>query len=88
MKRLLLLAFIFIALPSFPRPVSACPGCKEAAFDTPAEAEQKQAAARGYAASIGLLLTVPVVLLGVVGWGLVRSARRHIPPSSAAEHSV
>ncbi len=54
---------------------SACPGCKEALFD-PQELPQRLGAARGYAASIALLLLMPVGLIGGIA-ALVWRARPH-----------
>ncbi len=42
----------------------ACPGCKEAAFQSPEEGNQAQASAQAYGLSIGMMLLVPVVLIG------------------------
>ena len=53
----------------------ACPGCKEALFD-PGELPQRLAAAKGYAASIGLMLVVPLGLVGGLTAVIVRSSRR------------
>ena len=53
----------------------ACPGCKEALVD-PAELPQRLAAAKGYAASIGLMLVVPLSLVGGLTAVIVRSSRR------------
>ncbi|MDP3723861.1 MAG: hypothetical protein Q8R91_10290 [Candidatus Omnitrophota bacterium] len=43
----------------------ACPGCKEALFD-PSQLPQRLSTARGYALSIGLMLGVPIALVGGV----------------------
>ena len=76
MKAIVIAGWIFIGSAAFSSAASACPGCKEAVFDTPVEAEQKQDTARGYAVSIGLMLSVPAVLIGAVSFRSVRSARR------------
>ncbi len=52
----------------------ACPGCKEALFD-PAQLQQKLSTAKGYALSIGVLLSVPLVLLGGIVTMVVRARR-------------
>ena len=59
----------------------ACPGCKEALTD-PAELPQRLASARGYALSIGLLLTIPAVLVGGLTTIVIRAARRNRRTSS------
>ena len=56
-----------------PGAVSACPGCKEALFD-PGQVQQQRSMAKGYALSIGLLLIMP---LGLVGGGTVYLIRSH-----------
>jgi len=58
-----------------PAAALACPTCKEALFD-PGELPQRLSTARGYALSIGLLLAMP---LGLVGGGsvlILRAQRR------------
>ena len=55
--------------------VLACPGCKEALFD-PGHLAERLATAKGYALSIGVLLTVPFALVGGVTALVVRAARR------------
>ena len=59
----------------FPAVVFACPGCKEALFD-PRELPQRLATARGYALSIGLMLAMPLGLVGGLGAAIIRSSRR------------
>ena len=54
---------------------SACPACKESLFD-PSQLHQKLSAAKGYALSIGLLLSVPSALVGGIALLIVRAARR------------
>ena len=54
----------------------ACPGCKEAAFDTPDQAERRVAAARAYGTTIGLMLLLPAAMVGTIGFSVVRSARK------------
>ncbi len=71
----LFLAFLSVAAGA-PAAVFACPGCKEAAFDTPEQAEQRIASAKGYGATIGMLLLVPVAMIGGIGFGVFRSVRR------------
>ena len=53
----------------------ACPGCKEALFD-PGQLQQKLATARGYALSIGLLLSVPFALVGGIAALIIRAAHK------------
>jgi uncharacterized membrane protein YozB (DUF420 family) len=55
---------------------SACPGCKEAAFDTAEQSRAKLASAKGYGLSIGLMLLVPVSLIGGIGITIARGAKR------------
>ena len=59
----------------FPLAADACPGCKEALFD-PGQLQQKLSTARGYALSIGLLLFVPLTLIGTIAALVVRATRR------------
>ncbi len=60
--------------------------CKEALLD-PAQLPQKLRTAKGYALSIGLLLTMPIALVGGVTALIVRASRRGVrgrkplPPS-------
>ena len=68
----LLLPFTFYLLPSTGW---SCPGCKEALFD-PAQLPQKLATAKGYAISIGLLLTVPAALIGGLIALIIHAQRR------------
>ena len=56
----------------FSQAAEACPGCKEALFD-PSQLPQKLSAAKGYALSIMLLLSVPVLLIGTVTLAVVRA---------------
>lgn len=56
--------------------VWACPGCKEALFE-PDKVQQQLSTARGYALSIGLMLLVPVGLIGGVTFSVVRASRRN-----------
>jgi hypothetical protein len=53
----------------------ACPLCKEILTD-PGQVVQKLATAKGYAASILLMLSVPALLIGGVTLLVVRSHRR------------
>lgn len=53
----------------------ACPMCKEALFD-PAQLPQRLSTARGYAASIALMLGMPLLLIGGVVALIVRAQRR------------
>ena len=53
----------------------ACPLCKEILTD-PGQVAQKFSLAKGYAASILLMLSVPVLLIGGVTLLVVRSHRR------------
>lgn len=57
--------------------VWACPGCKEAAFDTAQQSRAKLAASRGYALSIGLMLVVPAALIGAVSLQIARASKRN-----------
>ena len=67
--------FLLSCLFVFPVMVSACPGCKEALFD-PGQLQQRLAAARGYALSIGLMLGMPLALVGGVALLILRASRR------------
>ena len=67
-----LIALGFFLAPSF---ANACPACKESLFD-PSQLSQRLSAAKGYAWSIGLMLTVPLLLLSWVTTLIVRAARR------------
>lgn len=69
---LFLVLTILLTLPSIG---IACPGCKEALFDA-GTLPQKLAAAKGYALSIGLMLAMPLLLIGSVGVLIVRAHRR------------
>ena len=69
---LLVLGWVLLLLPVSAR---ACPGCKEALFD-PGQLPQKLATARAYAWSIGLMLAVPLGLVGGVTTLVVRAQRR------------
>lgn len=54
----------------------ACPGCKEALFD-PGQLPQKLATAKGYAVSIGILLSVPfLIIAGFAAW-IAHNSRRN-----------
>ena len=75
---LVVLPFAFYLLTStrlFSAAVWACPGCKEALFD-PGQLSQKLSTARGYALSIGLLLAVPVGLVGGIAALIILAQRR------------
>jgi len=72
-RKFLLLAIMFTCV--LPAITWACPLCKEALFD-PEQLSQKLATAKGYAMSIGLLLSVPAVLVGGVVALIVRAHRR------------
>ena len=75
---LVILPFAFCLLSFlafFPITVSACPGCKEGLFD-PGQLQQKLATARGYALSIGLMLAMPLALVGGVALLILRASRR------------
>ena len=67
-----LLTMLFLV--GLPAIVMACPACKEALFD-PSQLHQKLSAAKGYALSIGLLLSVPSALVIGITWLIVRAAR-------------
>ena len=81
-KFVLVAAGLFCVMLIAPAAAIACPGCKEALID-PSTLSQRLGAARGYALSIGILLSVPVALIGGVTALIVRSARRHRHPGSA-----
>ena len=68
-------ALTFFAVLFIPTVADACPGCKEALFD-PGQLQQKLSTAKGYALSIGLMLTVPLLLIGGVATLIVRASRR------------
>ena len=68
------LTFAFLLL-TFPLVAWSCPACKEALFD-PGQLAQKLATAKGYALSIGLLLSVPFLLVAGVTMLVVRAAHR------------
>jgi len=53
----------------------ACPFCKDALFDV-SQARQGLQTAQGYAWSIGLLLGVPIGLIGGVATLIMRAQRR------------
>ena len=74
MRRRLVLIAALVVLAAAPE-AWACPGCKEALFD-PEQLPQRLATARGYALSIGLLLTVPFVLVAGLAALLFRAAQR------------
>ncbi|MBI4004364.1 MAG: hypothetical protein HY353_05015 [Candidatus Omnitrophica bacterium] len=71
-RTLLLLAGFFLLVSS--TVAWACPACKEALFD-PSQLRQTLATAKGYAMSIGLLLSVPAILVGGVAALILRAAR-------------
>ena len=58
-----------------PRAARACPGCKEALIDPQAAAAQNRAA-RGYATSITMMLSLPPLLVGGIATIVARSSRR------------
>ena len=64
--------------------VEACPGCKEALFD-PRDVRATIGRARGYAWSIALMLTMPVLLIGGVTTWVVAAQRRARPRSGARD---
>ena len=68
-------SIVWLGLLSAVQAASACPGCKEALFD-PGHLAERLATAKGYALSIGVLLTVPFALVGGVTALVVRAARR------------
>lgn len=80
-----LLPFFFYLLSCIPS-VLACPGCKEALFD-PGQIQQKRSMARGYAISIGILLTMPAGLVGALA-ALIISARRRASREESAAITV
>ena len=71
-----------------PAAVWACPGCKESLFD-PGQLAQKRSTAIGYALSITLMLSMPVVLVGGSTVLLVRAHRRkrRAPPPQSVDSS-
>lgn len=70
-----LVSFIFCLLTSA-AVTSACPGCKDALIE-PKEAPRRFATARGYAASIGLMLAVPATLVGGTTVALMRASKKN-----------
>ena len=76
----LLLAVLFLLWAS--AAVMACPACKESLFD-PSQLHQKLSAAKGYALSIGLLLSVPAALVGGIARLVVRASRRRARSTEA-----
>ena len=74
-QTVLLGAFCIGALLCCAALAQACPGCKEALFD-PAQAQQAVQRAKGMNASIGLLLGMPLLLLGGVATSILRASRR------------
>ena len=73
MKRILLFTGLLLFI--FSTVSWACPLCKEALFD-PSQLQANLATAKGYAASILLLLSVPALLIGGVTALIIRSHRR------------
>ena len=67
------LTFTFFLL-TFPTVAWGCPGCKESLFD-PSQLPQRLATARGYALSIAVMLSVPLVLVTGVAALIFRAAR-------------
>ena len=70
----------------FSEVVEACPGCKEALFD-PSQLHQRLSTAKGYAFSIGLMLLMPVGLIGALTALIVRAQRRKSRLVDSAERS-
>ena len=68
----LLIGLVLLLVPAI---AWSCPACKEALFD-PGQLAQKLATAKGYALSIGLLLSVPFLLVAGVTMLVVRAAHR------------
>ncbi len=58
--------------------VMACPDCKEMLAE-PGQVQQRLAMARAFAVSIGVLLSVPFLLVSVVAWHIVRASGPVIP---------
>ena len=52
-----------------------CPGCKEALFD-PGKLRETLGTAKGYAVSIGLLLSVPFLLVAAIALKIASAHRR------------
>ena len=69
---------VLLGLLWLPAIADACPGCKEALFD-PGQLAQKLSTSKGYALSIGLLLTTPLLLVGTIAALVVRAARKRQP---------
>ena len=70
-----LLLTIILSILFFPVAAIACPACKEALFD-PGQLHQKLSTAKGYALSIMLMLSVPVILIGGIATSIIRTQRR------------
>ncbi len=64
-----------LAVVTAARAVSACPMCKELLFE-PGQITQRLSMASGYAIAIGLMLGMPIVLVGGVAVLLIRARRR------------
>ena len=59
----------------FPAAALACPLCKEILMD-PGKLSETLSTAKGYALSIGVMLSIPALLIGGVTLLIVRSHRR------------
>jgi hypothetical protein len=70
-----LAAWFLLGLCALPAAGWACPGCKEALVDS-AQTRQTLRTAKGYALSIGLLLTLPAVAVGAVAVSVARASRQ------------
>jgi len=75
--------FILVWWLVWPECAVACPTCKEALFD-PAQAQQILGAAKGYAMSIGLMIGMPLLLVGGMTALIVRQARRRVDSDGAS----
>ena len=80
----------FLTFLVFPSLAQACPMCKEALFE-PEQLHQRLAMAKGYALSIGLMLSVPLLLVATVVINILLAQRRHSRSEkspAAASHST
>jgi hypothetical protein len=81
---LLVVVCLFFALP---RSLPACPSCSEAAPLSDGEESDEQRLGRAYNHSIYLMVGMPYLLLGTVGWLVYRGLRQRAGLAPLAEHS-